>query len=265
MKVMITAAAAAWVAATAHAQPAGAAWNDPTTGMPFVEIKKGCYKMGSANPVKPYPDPFWEVVAKQPTLSADEAPQHEVCLDAFWVGKYEVRNAEWKAIMGEGAGDDEHPVAKVTWEQARTFAERLSERSGQRYRLPTEAEWERACRAGAAAEAVAENEELIGKAWHGRGDARRPAPQKAGQLAANAFGLHDMLGNVWEWTEDSYAADGYRRHALYNPAAREPAAQKVIRGGGFRTEPRQTRCAVRGHIAPGQALDSVGFRLVRLP
>lgn len=266
MKALIAAAATAVVAATAHAEPAQAVWNDPTTNMAFVKIDKACYKMGSATPVKAFPDPFWEVIGYKHTLSEDEVPQHEVCLNAYWIGKYEVRADEWRKVMGEGGGEDDRPITNVTWEQARSFAERLGELSGVRYRLPTEAEWEHACRAGAKADQQVLSTELVGKAWYSRGDARRPSPEKVGLLPANAFGLHDMLGNVWEWTEDSYAADGYRRHALYNPVARDPAAaQKVIRGASFRTEPRQTRCAIRGHVAATQALDSIGFRLVRLP
>lgn len=265
MRAMIAAAATALAAATAQAEAPRAVWNDPTTDMPFVRIDKACYKMGSATPVKAFPDPFWERIGFKPTLSEDEVPHHEVCLNAYWIGKYEVRWSDWKKIMGEGEGEDDRPVTNITWEQARTFAERLSERSGSRFRLPTEAEWEHACRAGASTDQVVSGREPVGKAWHSQGEARRPAAEKVGQLAANAFGLHDMLGNVWEWTEDSYAADGYRRHALYNPIVRDPAAaQRVIRGAGFRTEPLQTRCTVRGHVAPFQALDSIGFRLVRL-
>lgn len=266
MKRLMFAALALLSAASTLAEKTAPVWRDPTTGMPFVQVTRGCYQMGTASPVSAHPDPFWGRIGYDGQLSADEVPQHEVCIDAFWMGKFEVRSDEWHKVMGgTGSADGDRPIARVTWAQARIFAERLSERSGARYRLPTEAEWEYACRAGSAVEHVAISLELVGQAWYSRGEARRSEPQKVGALATNAFGLHDMLGNVWEWTEDSYRADGYGRHDLYNPVVREAEGQKVIRGASFRTEPRQTRCAVRGHIDPTQALDSVGFRLVRIP
>ncbi len=263
MKRFVTAALAVLASSTVLADKAPASWRDPVTGMSFVSIDKGCYQMGTAEPVAPHPDPFWQRIGYKAALSHDEQPRHEVCVDAFWMGEHEVTADEWKAVMGGGSGG-KAPVARVSWEQARIFAARLSERSGVRYRLPTEAEWEYACRAGAAEAQTVISLELVGQAWYSRGEARRDAPEPVGQLAANAFGLHDMLGNVWEWTEDSYRPDAYARHALYNPVVREAAGQKVIRGGSFRTEPRQTRCTARGHIDPDQTLDAVGFRLVRV-
>lgn len=254
------------LASAALAQPADVrTWKEPATGMSFALIDKSCYQMGTATPVEAYPDSLWQRINFQPQLSADEMPRHEVCVDAFWIGQYEVRVGEWNALMNGSDKGDMHPVTRISWEQAREFAERLSKHSGLRFRLPTEAEWEHACRAGEAVEQYAIHTELAGKAWYGRGKARRTEPQPTGALQANGFGLYDMLGNVWEWTQDSYFPDGYSRHTLYNPLLQAPAPQKLIRGGSFRTEPRQTRCAVRGHIAPAEALDSVGFRLVRIP
>jgi formylglycine-generating enzyme required for sulfatase activity len=242
-------------------------WQEPVTGMSFVAITKGCFRMGSAVPVQPRLDEFWKRIRYTGTISADEVPQHEVCVDAFWMGKFEVRKGEWLQVTGSavGEGSPALPVAAVTWTQAREFAERLTLLSGGKYRfrLPTEAEWEYACRAGAAEEIVPIGSELVGKSWYGARRAYLPVPHDTGLLAANAFGLHDMLGNVWEWTQDSYLPDGYARHQLYNPKVLAQTAQQVIRGASFRSEPRQMRCAMRGHYDAAQRLDSIGFRLVR--
>lgn len=263
MKRLSAMAAGLLLAVVAQSQSMADTWTDPTTGIRFVRVEKGCYRMGTADPVTPFPDPFWELIGYRPNLSADEAP-HDVCLDAFWIATHEVRGRDWRKVMENGAHDSDAPVAFVTWDAARTFAERLSVLSGARFRLPTEAEWEYACRAGGD-DRVAFTRELEGIAWYSRGNARRDAPQSVGQLAPNGFGLFDMLGNVWEWTEDSYSTGGYARHMRNNPVVQEPTGQKVIRGGSFRTEPRQTRCNVRGHLGPEEKLDSVGFRLVAVP
>ncbi|HEY3326501.1 MAG TPA: formylglycine-generating enzyme family protein [Novimethylophilus sp.] len=249
---------------------AGAAaktWTEPATGMQFVAVPKGCFQMGSAKPVPPPADSYWAQIGFAKSLSEDEVPQHEVCVDAFWMGKFEVRIKEWQQIMAtaDAPGDGKDlPAAKVTWAQARDFAERLSTRSGGKYRfrLPTEAEWEYACLAGRKYkfEPRPDPQELNKVAWY---QFRTPKPSVVGALKANAFGLHDMQGNVWEWVGDGYLADGYTRHALYNPRVEADTGPRVIRGGSFRTELEQTRCAKRGHYPADDALDSIGLRLVR--
>ena len=239
-------------------------WTEPVTGMPFVAIPKGCFRMGTAIAVPPMADTQWDRVKFKGSMSDDEMPQHEVCVDAFWMGKFEVRYQEWDMLMPDAPRMEGQDVAvsNISWQQARTFAERLTERSGGKhvFRLPTEAEWEYACRAGQKAEA----EELSKSAWY-QYRAQKPAP--AGKLQPNAFGLHDMLGNVWEWTADSYAATAYRQHKLYNPrmdkGGNKGNDMRVIRGASFRTELEQVRCAQRGRYAADEGLDSIGLRLVR--
>lgn len=254
-----------FMASAAWAGPAAKTWNEAATGMPFVAVPKGCIQMGSAKPVQPIEDTHWSQFGRPLSISENEVPQHEVCVDAFWMGKYEVTVKEWQDVMEMApTGTPNHPIAAVTWDEARDFAERLTARSGGKYRfrLPTEAEWEYACRAGKKVETgdKAEAEDLNKVAWY---QYRQPKPTAVGGLAANAFGLHDMLGNVWEWVGDSYLADGYARHGLYNPRVETDAPQRVIRGGSVRTELEQTRCAKRGHYPAAETLDTVGFRLVR--
>ena len=269
MRSMVWATAMLLAGTNALAGPAVPTWQESGTGMAFVAIPKGCFQMGSGQRVEPPADTMWHEIGYAGTLSDNEKPRHEVCVDAFWLGRYEVSVKEWRAIMGgeaDGQGDDA-PVAKVSWDQARLFAQRLSERSGQRLRLPTEAEWEYACRAGSASDALPSREQLAGLARYGLGSptAAEAVVGPVGRHAANAFGLHDMLGNVWEWVADSYHADGYARHSLYNPRVDAASAQHVIRGGSFRTEFAQVRCSRRGHQPASESMNTIGFRLVREP
>jgi formylglycine-generating enzyme required for sulfatase activity len=240
-------------------------WLEPQTGMPFVFIDEACFGMGSEFPVAVTARKFWRLVQYEETMSADEVPYHQVCLDGFWIGQFEVRLSDWNLVMNGTRNDDHTPVANISWEQAKEFISRINEKSKDRFRLPTEAEWEYACDAGMSIESEAVGTELLGKAWYNRGEARRAEPQPVGQLQANVHGLYDMLGNVWEWTEDTYHMDGYAQHDTQNPVLKDPGGQKVIRGGSIRTEPRQTRCTVRGHLGAEQKLQTIGFRLVRIP
>jgi formylglycine-generating enzyme required for sulfatase activity len=251
-------------------QPAGnnaKIWQDPATGMAFVPIPKGCFKMGAETPQEPQPEIFWGRVGYKKNASEDERPVHEVCVQPFWLGKYEVRIGEWQRIMGGTASEtDSLPVAGVAWTEATEFARRLTDLSNGKYRfrLPTEAEWEYACRAGIAKDVEPLSDGADGFAWY---QFSSPSPQPVGQLRANAFGLHDMLGNVWEWVTDRYLPDGYARHGLFDPAVKADAKtgsqQRVLRGGSFRTERVQVRCAMRGHYEPEMRLNSIGLRLVR--
>ena len=249
----------------AIAGPPGQTWSEPVTGMPFVALAKGCFQMGSRQVIPAPVDSYWKHISYTKNLNDDELPTHEVCVNDFWMGQYEVRAGEWQRVRETDRGADAagKPVAGVTWGEAREFAQQLSEHSGGKYRfrLPTEAEWEYACRAGLKEEPA--KPELERQAWFGVAQVRDAVPHEAGQRLPNAWGLHDMLGNVWEWTADSYLADGYARHVLYNPKMVVKTPQRVIRGGSARTELAQMRCAMRGHQDGDAALGLIGFRLVR--
>lgn len=261
-------------AASAHAgsELKPTTWQEPQTGQEFVRVEKSCYRMGTDKRVDPEPDGGWVRLNYTQSLSSDEAPAHEVCLDAYWLGRHEVTRKQWKQVMGSlpDGNDtlpDNLPVTRVTWEQANSYAERLTSlhKKRFRFRLPTEAEWEFACR-GAAAGALDKNIPTNGDELARIAVAAVEAPvlpEPVGSRPPSAAGFFDLLGNAWEWTADDYTADAYARHSLYNPRTSAGKDKAVIRGGSIRTEFVQTRCTMRGRYPKGDTLDLIGLRLVR--
>jgi formylglycine-generating enzyme required for sulfatase activity len=178
------------------------------------------------------------------------------------------------------AQTDDHPVVNVTWNDAMALARWLSQTEMRRYRLPTEAEWEYACRAGtrthyhhaddpASLAKVANVFDADSAANWPRWQAYAlPTPDgfpftaPVGQFAANDFGLHDMHGNVWEWTADWHGDDYYARSPVEDPPGPTDGGVKVRRGGSWHTWPLYARCAYRNWNAPGTRYPLVGFRLV---
>lgn len=251
----------------AYAQTPARTWTEPRTGLTFVWIPKGCFQMGTDEKIAPQGDILWVHLGAERDFAYDEHPSHEVCVDGFWIAKTETRQSDWHKVMASKSESKTPniPVTDVTWAQARAFADRLSSTSGNQYRfrLPTEAEWEYACRAGATTEPLPVQQEAADRAWYNKNENRKAQPREVAKLAPNAFGLHDMLGNAWEWVEDVYATDAYSRHALHNPRSEGTAESRVIRGGSHRSESNNIRCANRGSYPASEALRTVGFRLVR--
>ena len=168
-----------------------------------------------------------------------EGPVHEVTLSPFLIAKYEVSQAVWKRVMGASPSEfkgDARPVEQVSWDDCQEFCEKTG------LSLPTEAQWEYACRAGKAG-AFAGTGELDDMGWH-EGDSSGTT-QPIGEKLPNDFGLHDMHGNVSEWCEDWYQADSERR---------------VLRGGGWHNAARFCRSACRGRFFPSTPGIVVGFR-----
>jgi|GEM_PF-3063902 len=256
-------------AASAAAPQELPTWTEPLTGAEFVLLPKTCFQMGSAELIDPPWDSAWGRLGYKGKLAENERPKHEVCVDRFWMAKREVTEGDWHKVMGGDApkGSERRAKVNVTWNEANEFAARLSAQSGGkiRLRLPTEAEWEYACRAGDKSEGVLEPQELNAIAWSGESINRRYEASDTGMLAPNAFGLYDMLGNAWEWTQDSYQPDSYARHTLYNPKVQVEGKPRVIRGGSYRTEHYQVRCTMRSRYESGRTMDTIGMRLVREP
>lgn len=208
--------------------------------------------------------------ASQTGVAEDEHPQHEVTLRSFRLGRFEVAAAhfaEFARATGRTApvqsSDGKYPAINVSWHDAQLFIQWLNAVSGERYRLPTEAEWEYAARAGSTAAypwgETFDATQLNGTGLHGRDQWLETAP--LGQFAANAFGVYDMLGNVWEWTQDCYRPDYEGASADGSPREEESGCGRVLRGGSWSDRAEWLRPATRNWFDAGERFDYVGFRL----
>jgi formylglycine-generating enzyme required for sulfatase activity len=234
------------------------ALNGGIKGPVMMELPAGEYKMGSLGN----------------SLNYDESPRHKVSLAGFSISKYEVTFAEYDRFAratgrrlpyDESWGRGNRPVVNVSWQDAVAYTEWLSSQSGKNYRLPSEAEWEYAVRAGGSSRHWWDDEEAgvyancfnCGSEW----DNRQTSP--VGSFPQNRFGLHDMAGNVQEWTQDCYQT-GYTDAPADGSALLIPeCTQRSVRGGGY-TSPLDTlRSARRGQYDQDTRLDNVGFRVVR--
>ena len=203
---------------------AGEVWESPS-GMEFAWIPAGTFVMGSPEGEEG---------------RFDDERQHEVRISrGFWMGRYEVTQGEWEGVMGRNPSSFKAcgarcPVENVSWEDAQFFIERLNGREsgrGYRYRLPTEAEWEYAARAGTVGARPGELGDVAW--WDGNSGVRTHV---VGRKRANGWGLHDMLGNVWEWTADWYGA--YPSGSVTDPAGPRAGSSRVSRGGSWATAAR---------------------------
>ncbi len=189
----------------------------------------------------------------------NEGPQHQVELTrGFWLGETEVTQAQWRAVMGNNPSDfngDDRPVEQVSWEDVQGFLQRVN-RGGGAFRLPTEAEWEFAARAGSTG---ARHGALDEVAWHRENSGGQTHP--VGQKAANAWGLRDMLGNEWEWCADLRGA--YAAGRAVDPTGPSTGSLRVFRGGSWFNDALAARAASRGHAPPSEQGPGVGFRLAR--
>ena len=220
--------------------------------MEMVLIPAGTFIMGSPS--------------SEPGRNADEDPQREVTIPQFYMGKYEVTQRQWESVMGTRpwAGrnyvqeNPDHPAVYVSWDDAQEFLKRLNGR-GPVYRLPTEAEWEYACRAGARTRwSFGDDEDGLGKyAWY-RGNLKERYAHAVGMKLPNPWGLCDTHGNVWEWVQDSYVP--YPGGHLPKPSS-DP--DRVDRGGSFYDPARCLRSAYRNHDAPSSRSADLGLRLLR--
>ena len=232
--------------ATVGVSPAPRQETDPqrVPDIAFVQIPAGNFQMGSTNG------------------ASDEQPVHTVRLSSFYMSATEVTQGQWKAVMPNNpshfTGDDDLPVENVSWDDVQTFISRLNTLQGCRrcYRLPTEAEWEYAARAGTTGDYAGD---LDAMAWYVGNSGRKTHPVR--QKRPNAWGLYDMHGNVREWVSDRYA--GYPSGTVTDPTGPETGSSRVIRGGGWFYAARIARSANRADGTPAGRGLYVGFRLVR--
>jgi formylglycine-generating enzyme required for sulfatase activity len=198
----------------------------------------------------------------------DEKPPHRVRIrQPFYLSKYEVTQGQWHAVMGNNPsyfkGDLRRPVESVSWEAVQEFIRRLqAQERGTRYRLPTEAEWEYAVRAGTTMAYSFGNEADLLKdyAWYKQNAKGTTHP--VGQKRPNAWGLYDMAGNVFEWVQDWYG--DYPAAAMTDPQGPSSGSHRVIRGGSWNFEAGYGRSSDRGISLPNATVMYIGFRLLRI-
>ena len=219
----------------------------------FRWCPKGSFTMGS----KYYSE--WKQVERKSIYEFDE-DQHQVKLtEGFWMLETEVTQTMWKHIMGNEPSHfkgPQNPVEQVSWSKCEEFCQKLSAKVGGIVSLPTEAQWEYACRAGSE-KAYAGN--LAAMAWYGE-DKYHGSTHQVGLKQPNAWGLYDMHGNVWEWCRDWYA--GYRTTNQPNPNGPNNGKYRVNRGGSWASEPGACRSASRDSNIPEDESPSIGFRPV---
>ena len=200
--------------------------------------------------------------------SDNEKPVHSVILDSYYIGETEITQAQWRAIMGSNPSyytGDNRPVEKVSWEDAQEFCKKLSELTGKRYVLPTEAQWEYAARGGNKSNGYTySGSNTIGDVavyWdniinqHSNVKSKKP----------NELGIYDMSGNVWEWCSDWYDSSYYSSSPQTNPQGPTSGSRRVLRGGSWYQNSSYCRVAFRGYDFPSNRNSYFGFRVVCLP
>lgn len=230
-------------------------------GMKFVWIPPGMFMMGSP---------------KEEKKRYKAETQHKVKLTkGFYMGVYTVTQEEWQAVMGSNPsffkGEKKLPVEMVSWNDCQTFIKKLRVKDKRLYRLPTEAEWEYCCRAGTKTpfhfgETIStEQVNYNGNNVYGNGKkgVYRKKTTPVGSFPANAWGLHDMHGNVWEWCQEIYGE--YPQMDVVDPQGTEKGEFRVLRGGSWLNSPALCRSAYRDGMQPGLRYRNFGFRVCFSP
>ena len=205
----------------------------------MVEVEGGNYLMGDDN-----------------SSIANEKPAHKETIPTFQIGKTEVTQELWQAVMGTNpsgfTGEEDLPVEKVSWTDCNEFIAKLNELTGKNFRLPTEAEWEYAARGGnkSQGETYSSSNAIGDLAWYVSNSSSKTHP--VAQKKANELGIYDMLGNVWEWISEKYSSD-YSSERM--------GSRFVTRGGGWHNNAATSRVAIRSNVQESYTSDDLGLRL----
>lgn len=239
-------------------------------GMKFVRIPAGDFIMGTQD----LAEALSEVIDPKVDEFKDETPAHKVVISRpFYIGQTEVTQQQWLAVMENKPGApalwsrkdwQQLPVTTISWFMAKAFVRELSKMDSKyNYRLPSEAEWEYAAKAGSPRLRPVTLAELEDYAWFidNSGD----VPHAVASRQANAFGVHDMLGNVWEWVEDWYGPGTYTSDARIDPEGPGKGRSKVRRGGSYHCPLHMVRPGYRSANPPGTDYDVFGLRVIAEP
>jgi len=224
-------------------------------GMELVLIPSGSFRMGGDKRLEQAED--------------HETPRHMVKIsEAFFMGKYEVTQRQWSEIMNNNPSeflDSTRPVERVSWNDVQVFIRKLNTKEEtNKYRFPTEAEWEYSARAGSeSAYTFGPDTNLLSQyAWYGKNSGGRT--HAVGQLNPNAWGLYDMHGNVHEWCQDWFDRKYYSQSPSNTPSGPSTGLAKALRGGDWGSQDWYCRCASRSLSSPDRRSNRVGLRLIRL-
>ncbi|WP_130472627.1 formylglycine-generating enzyme family protein [Candidatus Magnetaquicoccus inordinatus] len=241
--------------ATVAAADPPSTFRDPVTGMELVNVPGGTFSMGC--------NLEWN-----DRCFDNEKPAHEVTLSAFRIGRSEVTQEQWRKVMGEDPADlsakdcgGDCPVDSVAWDDVQEFIKKLNSMGEHKYRLPTEAEWEYACRSGGKEEIYSGANTADTVAWYNDNSKRELHP--VGKRSANGFAVSDMSGNVWEWVQDIYGA--YAAAAATDPVVESGGSDRIFRGGYFGSVSRHLRCTMRNRGSSSMKVNAIGFRLAMTP
>jgi len=236
-------------------------------GMRFVNIPAGEFVMGTDD----LTSAIMEIPEPEKNALTDESPAHTVVISkAFYLAQTEVTQQQWLKVMENKPGPEQVwqredweflPVVSVSWGMAQRFVEEINKMDDKyRYRLPTEAEWEYVAKAGVNALRPVDLEELEDYAWFINNS--KDVPQPVATRKPNRFGVYDMMGNVWEWVDDWYAADTYTKEKRTDPTGPAEGRSKVRRGGSYHCPLHLTRPGYRSANPPGTSYEVLGFRII---
>jgi len=220
--------------------------------IPMVFVKGGTFQMGSND-------------------NDNEKPIHSVTVNDFYIGKYEVTQAQWRDVMGSDPselnfkGCDQCPVERVSWNDIQDFLKKLNQKTVKKYRLPTEAEWEFASKGGTKSKGFkySGSDNIDEVAWYDGNSDHKTHP--VGTKKPNELGIYDMSGNVWEWCSDWYDGNYYSSSPSKNPTGAASGTYRVYRGGSWDYDAQYCRLTNRNNNYPTYRYDYVGFRVVFTP
>ncbi|MEO0035136.1 MAG: hypothetical protein RLZZ501_1159 [Pseudomonadota bacterium] len=240
-------------AGPAGAEPAaGKIWTEPATGIVFVWVPGGSATIGCDG---------------ADSCPETDRPRHQRRVGGFWMSRTEITQGQWKTLMETNPSkfqkSEDYPVDQVTWEDAHAFVAKLNKGSTGQYRLPSEAEWEYACRAGHPDDPYCGGSDPAALGWY-NANSRNTGTRPVAGKAANAFGLYDMSGNLYEWTEDCWTESHAGAPADAKPRQDGECLSRVLRGGSWGNYPTQIRVTTRKSDSDVKC-PFIGLRLVREP